>query len=317
MISRNLPEKFLVAFSFAGEQRELVKAIAEAVEKRLGRSTVFFDEWYEHYIAGHDADLRLQKIYIDGCLLAIVCVSERYGNKPWTRAEHRAIRARQMKAETLNDEQSKYQILPIRVGDGEVEGILFNTIVPDVRTRRVSRIVQLIIDRLQLISSDDIPEYDASAVKTFWPETVPALYWPMANHKGVRDAFSTLLRRDVPRRFLPLRGTSESGKSHITWQMFDNVRHVLELPCGRFDFKGTTTIDEEMQTFSADLNMRPPPAGLRLTERFSHLLNTLKQSARPALLIFDTYEVASNEAQGWVERQLLPSLIRATWLRVV
>ena len=38
---RNVPDKFLVAFSFAGEQRELVRAIAEAVEQRLGRGTVF------------------------------------------------------------------------------------------------------------------------------------------------------------------------------------------------------------------------------------------------------------------------------------
>ena len=42
----------------------------------------------------------------------------------------------------------------------------------------------------------------------------------------------------------------------------------------------------------------------------------LKQRARPALLVFDTYE-AAGEAQDWMEKQLLPSLIRATWLRVV
>jgi hypothetical protein len=33
-------------------------------------------------------------------------------------------------------------------------------------------------------------------------------------------------------------------------------------------------------------------------------------------LIFDTYEMAG-EAQQWVEKSLLQSLIRATWLRVV
>jgi hypothetical protein len=47
MPPRDVPEKFLVAFSFAGEQRDLVRSIAEAVEAHLGRSTVFFDEWYE------------------------------------------------------------------------------------------------------------------------------------------------------------------------------------------------------------------------------------------------------------------------------
>ena len=37
MSARPVPEKFLVAFSFAGEQRELVRQIAEAVEQRLAR----------------------------------------------------------------------------------------------------------------------------------------------------------------------------------------------------------------------------------------------------------------------------------------
>jgi len=100
MSSRPIPDKFLVAFSFAGEQRERVRAIAEAVEKKLGAGTVFFDEWLEPYIAGFDADLRLQKIYAERCALAVVCVSERYGGKTWTQAEHEAIRARLMKART-------------------------------------------------------------------------------------------------------------------------------------------------------------------------------------------------------------------------
>jgi hypothetical protein len=59
---RQLPEKFLVVFSFAGEQRSLVHAIAEAVEAELGHATVFLDEWFEYFIAGHDAELKLQKI---------------------------------------------------------------------------------------------------------------------------------------------------------------------------------------------------------------------------------------------------------------
>jgi len=65
MAARKLPEdeKFLVAFSFSGEQRDLVRSIAEAVEKKLGPSTVFLDEWYEYYIAGNDGDLKLQNIY--------------------------------------------------------------------------------------------------------------------------------------------------------------------------------------------------------------------------------------------------------------
>jgi hypothetical protein len=69
MPARPLPEKFQVAFSFAGEQRDLVRAVAEAVENKIGRGTVFLDEWYEPFLAGFDADLKLQKIYGQQCEL--------------------------------------------------------------------------------------------------------------------------------------------------------------------------------------------------------------------------------------------------------
>src|SRR5262249_24477921 len=78
---REVPERFQVGLSFSGAEREFVRAIAEAVERRLGSSSVFFDEWYEFYIAGHDADVKLQRIYATGCELAVVCVSKTYGSK--------------------------------------------------------------------------------------------------------------------------------------------------------------------------------------------------------------------------------------------
>ena len=119
-----------MAFSFAGEQRDLVRSIAESVERRLGISNVFFDEWFEHYLAGNDADLRLQEIYGTRCVLAVVCVSERYGSEPWTGAEHEAIRARLMRARGSTDSADELGILPIRVGEGDVSGIRLPRLSP-------------------------------------------------------------------------------------------------------------------------------------------------------------------------------------------
>lgn len=39
-MARDVPERFLVAFSFAGEQRDLVHSVAKAVEDILGEGTV-------------------------------------------------------------------------------------------------------------------------------------------------------------------------------------------------------------------------------------------------------------------------------------
>ena len=316
MTARELPRKFLVAFAFAGEQRDLVRAIAEAVEKKIGSNNVFFDEWFEYYIAGQDADLKLQAIYGERCELAVVCVSERYGGKPWTQAEHEAIRARLMKSRESADKREQHAILPIRVGDGEVQGIPFNAIVPDVRGRSPDSTAELIVKRLRLIVQDPNLGTGPSIAGFSWPEPPASLLWPMADQSGVREAFACLLARDVTWRFLPILGPTETGKSHITKQMLANALRIPELACGRFDFKGTTDMDAEVRTFFQELGVPLPPANLQLNERLGHILDVLKQRARPTFLVFDTYE-AAGEAQDWVEKQLLPSLIRAKWLRVV
>jgi hypothetical protein len=316
MPTRKFPEKFLVGFSFAGEQRDLVSSIAAAVEQHLGEGTVFYDEWFEPHLAGTDADLKLQKLYSKRCELVVVCVSERYGNKPWTKAEHAAIRARQMELQGSNVKGDEYRMLPIRVGEGEVEGILFNTIVPDVRARTAQKTAELIIDRLELIDPLLGRRGGDPPTEPFWPEIPALLDWPVADHTGAREAFGRLLARNAQPRYLPIRGPSETGKSHITRQMFANAILVSNLACGRFDFKGTTDMDVELRAFVQFLGVQLPPASTRLNERLTNILDELIERAQPTLLIFDTYE-HSGGAQDWVEKQLLPTLMRAPWLRVV
>lgn len=98
--------------------------------------------------------------------------------------------------------------------------------------------------------------------------------------------------------------------------MLANALHLPDLACGRFDFKGTTDMDGEVRAFVQSLEIDAPTAERRLSERLGIILDTLKGRARPTLLVLDTYE-AAGESRDWVEKQLLPSLIRATWLRVV
>ena len=316
MPTRSMPEKFLVAFSRAGAQRELVRAIAEAVEQRLGEGTVFFDEWYEHYLAGEAADLKLQKLYAHQSTLAVLCVSKDYDDRPWTRAEYEAIRARMFPARPSRDQRERLAVLPLRVGDGDVEGILETTIAPDVRERSAAEVAQLIVDRLGLIEPDLTTAQAGTSAEPQWPASPPTLSWPMADHSGAREAFAQLLTAGVEHRYLPIRGASETGKRHITRQMLANALAIPDLACGRFDFKGTTDMDREINALVQELGVPAPASGGRLDDRLRQILDGLKQRARPTLLIFDTYEMAG-DAQDWIEKQLLPSLIRAAWLRVV
>ncbi len=210
------------------------------------------------------------------------------------------------------DKRERYAVLPIRVGDGDVGGILFNTIVPDVRDRTPDQAAQLIVNRLRLAA----PELVFPPGGLSWPALPTPLLWPIADHGGVREAFVSLLDPQPSRHFLPIRGPSETGKSLMTGQMLANALQMPGLACGRFEFKGTTGLDAEVESFAQALDVPVPPADSRLNVRLGGILRELKQRVRPTLLVFDAYE-AAGEARDWVEKQLLPSLIRATWLRVV
>jgi hypothetical protein len=155
-----------------------------------------------------------------------------------------------------------------------------------------------------------------AVAENLWPEAPPELTWQIANHHEARTTLAALLTRGSARRFLPIRGSSESGKSHITRELYANALGMPWLACGRFDFKGTTDIDREIGAFVQELGVPRPSAGLRLHAQLGQILAALKERVRPALLVFDTYEMAG-EAEEWVEKQLLPSLVRASWLRVV
>ena len=310
MTVREVPVRFAVAFTLAGEQRQLVLPIAQEVEAILGRSMVFYDNWYEHWIAGWDADLLLQRLYGEMAELVVMCVSGAYGDRSWTRTEHRAVRARLMQAATAED---RLRILPVRVGDGQVEGVLFNEIVPEVRDKTPIEVAELIVARLNLVRG-----YIGGLAPTAarWPSDIPAMQWPMADHGEVRAAFEKLLCEASPERALLVRGASETGKSHMSRQMIRNSVGLPGIVSGRFDFKGTANIGIEIEAFSGPLGIEPP-AGQTLKERLSRIFTELRQRARPTLLVFDTYEAADGETREWIERVLLPHLVSARWLRVI
>jgi hypothetical protein len=306
---REVPTRFAVAFSLVGDQRQLVLPIAQEVEAILGRSTVFYDDWYEHWIAGQDVDLLLQSIYSEKAELLIICVSGAYGDKPWTRTEHRAVRARFMQSVRAED---RLRIFPVRVGDGEIEGVLLGEIVPDFRDKAPAEAAELIVARLNLVRGF---ARDLKRSVARWPSDVPALKWPMAGQGEARAAFARLLCEGSTERVLLVRGAAETGKSFMSKQMIRNAMAFPGVAAGRLDFKGSANIDVEIEVFAAPLGVEPP-TGRTLSEQLAKIFTELRRRAQPTLLVFDTYE-AAGEAKDWIESVLLPNLIAAPWLRIV
>jgi hypothetical protein len=214
-----------------------------------------------------------------------------------------------MQATTAGD---RHCIFPVRVGEGDVEGVLLNDIVPDIRDKTPAEAAELIVGRLRLARGST---GDMESAVARWPRDVPTLQWPMADHGEARTVFARLLCEASPERVLLVRGVSETGKSHMSRQIIRNAMRLPGVLSGRFDFKGTTSMGVEVQAFAGPLGIEPP-AGQTLNEQLAKILTKLRRLAQPTLLVFDTYE-AAGETKDWIESVLLPHLVSARWLRVV
>lgn len=86
--------KFDFAFSFAGEDRDIVEAIKNILESK--NYTVFYDNDFQHELIGKDLYSYLREIYRDKGKFIVCFISEHYAKKVWTNLEFTAIKERLM-----------------------------------------------------------------------------------------------------------------------------------------------------------------------------------------------------------------------------
>ena len=114
---------FDVAVSFAGEDRNYVSEIVEGIKDGV---QVFYDEDYAVEAWGEDGIEYFSDVYLRRAKYTVMFVSQRYAAKMWTNVERRAALAR------AATQRSAY-ILPIRLDDTELPGLLPTTIYLDAR----------------------------------------------------------------------------------------------------------------------------------------------------------------------------------------
>lgn len=148
--------RFEVALSFAGENRALARDIAVSLQDEIGNGKVFYDEWFEAELARPNLDSYVQHVYRNESRLVVVCIGAEYQRKPWTQLEWNAIQSLER---DLRDPEvtarPRLRLLPLRVGDGDISGIMQSTVVPDIRKRPIEDVVRLIVDRLNRLRVDD------------------------------------------------------------------------------------------------------------------------------------------------------------------
>jgi len=305
-----MSKRFRIAFSFAGDKRAFVAEVAELLAKRFGQDQILYDKYHEAEFARSDLAFHLPSLYYNDTELVVAVFCNDYEKREWCGLEWNAIYGR-IKKRNVND------VMLCRFDRVEGEGLYGLAGFLDLDNKTPSEVATLITDRLSLNQGHPKDYYTRNTQATLdWPPDAPTLDWPVANHSEAQDAFSQLIIQAAPFRLLFIKGFSGTGKSHLTKQF---LRHSLNLPsvvCARFDFNGSADMDAELQAFAERLDVSPPPPNTGITAQLSHVLASLKNVARPTLLIFDTFEQAS-ESERWIRENLLLSVIRAPWLRVI
>lgn len=111
-----LPSNFDVAISFAGTDRSQAEKLAKMLQ-RAGYA-VFYDNYYPEHLWGKNLPVFFDEIFRKRARFCVMFVSKEYRDRKWTSLEARSAQARAL------EEKGKEYILPIRVDDTELEGLL-------------------------------------------------------------------------------------------------------------------------------------------------------------------------------------------------
>jgi sugar/nucleoside kinase (ribokinase family) len=131
--------KYDIVISFAGEDRVVAEKIADEL-KRSGIK-VFYDKYVQADLWGKDLYSHLQEVYRRQGRYCLMLVSEHYKRKEFTNHERAAIQARAF-------EDNREYILPLRLDDVDLPGLLPTTAYVDFRKTPVETVVELLKKKL-------------------------------------------------------------------------------------------------------------------------------------------------------------------------
>ena len=312
-------KRFRVGFSFAGEKRAFIAEVAEILAQQFGRACILYDKFHEAEFASADLGFVLPGLYEKEVDLVVGVICQNYNHKEWTGLEWKSIYGliKQKKADA---------VMLSRFDHAEPEGLFGLAGYIELDDKTAEQFADLIRERLATNEKKPMEFYknSTSAIVSAADLSNPTLLWPLvpdplpicvANHREPQLAFKRLLSAEAPFQLLRIKGESQTGKTLLSKQFLKSVLDVAGLRCGRFDFKGSTDMNLEVNGFAEQLNLAPPPQA-SLASRLSQILGKLKYSPSPTLLIFDTFE-AAGEADDWVRNSLLLAMMRCPWLRLV
>mgnify|MGYP001563733198 CR=1 FL=1 len=143
MVMPDNPQKpqYDVVISFAGEDRDHAGRLAELLKR--DSFEVFYDEDEEADLWGKNLYEHLTEVYSKLGKYCVMFLSKHYAAKQWPTLERRAAQERAFK-------ENREYILPIRLDDTEIPGILDTVGYQDLREKSIEGIYDILRKKLQI-----------------------------------------------------------------------------------------------------------------------------------------------------------------------
>jgi hypothetical protein len=136
-----LPDRFDVAISFAGPERQYAEELANRVLK--AGFSVFYDGFYPEDLWGKDLVETFHEIYSRRANYCVIFVSEEYNSRAWTVHERRSAQERMLR------EKGKEYILPIKASAVDLPGLPSTIGYVSLKEIGIERIAAILVKKLQ------------------------------------------------------------------------------------------------------------------------------------------------------------------------
>ena len=150
---------FKVALSFPGESRDYVGKVAEELNHRLPKGSVFYDREFTAQLARPNLDTLLQGVYGKQADLVVVFLSSDYDKKEWCGLEWRAIRE-------IIKRRDDHTVMFMRFDDATVPGVMSLDGYVDLRHHTPTEAEEFILERVRL-AEQNVPVEPSAPTEVF------------------------------------------------------------------------------------------------------------------------------------------------------
>ena len=140
-------KQYDVALSFTREDRIHAKQLAQLLKS--GGFRVFYDEYEMPHLARKNLYDELSSVYQNRARYCVMFVSEHYARKWWPNHERESAQARALV------EQNREYILPVRLDNTEIPGLLMTVGYLDMRLMTIEEVYQVLEQKLTAVKSQN------------------------------------------------------------------------------------------------------------------------------------------------------------------